>query len=880
MNNTDNLVIGLLAHVDAGKTTLSEAMLYLCGNIRQLGRVDNGDAFLDNYALERERGITIFSKQAKLKLEAKNITLLDTPGHVDFSAEMERTLQVLDYAVLIISGADGVQGHTKTLWKLLNRYEIPTFIFINKMDRPDVDKDEILTQLKEQLSDKCMEFDTDLPKNWSSEKAENVAIFDENVMEKYLETGNISLEDVKKMIRERNLFPCYFGSALKLNGIEEFIEGIKVYTNSSEFSQEFGAKVYKVARDEQGNRLTYMKITGGSLKVKEILQAEKVNQIRIYSGKKFEVVGEVAAGEVCAVLGPEKTKPGQGLGIAKDSDLPILEPVLVYQLILPEDCDRNGMLMKMRQLEEEEPELHVLWNEKTKEIQVQLMGEVQIDVLKHLISERYGIKVEFGTGNIVYKETIANVVEGVGHFEPLRHYAEVHLLMEPGERGSGLQFDADVSEDKLDRNWQRLILTHLEEKQHKGVLTGSDITDMKITLVAGRAHLKHTEGGDFRQATYRGVRQGLMEAENLLLEPFYEFRLEIPSENIGRAMTDIEKMSGNCNSPEIENDMAVITGMAPVSTLNGYQTEVTSYTKGRGRIFCVLTGYYPCHNSEEVIERIGYDAIGDMENPSGSVFCAHGAGYVVDWDEVKEHMHIESALDKYFEEHNIESNANNEEIETLSISRQNINKVNTNKKTKKIENSNDGIGLDEELNAIFERTYGPIKRTQKNEAKKLVYKPKEVVYKGSSKRKQEKYLLIDGYNIIFAWDELKELAMVNLDAARDKLLDIMSNYQGFVGVKLMVVFDAYKVKGFKGEQKEFNNISVVFTKEAQTADAYIEKFAHENGKKFDITVATSDGLEQIIILGQGCMLMSARELKSEVENIEKRINEVLNENRK
>ncbi|MBQ3544814.1 MAG: TetM/TetW/TetO/TetS family tetracycline resistance ribosomal protection protein [Lachnospiraceae bacterium] len=871
LEKSKHLCIGLLAHVDAGKTTLSEAMLYISGNIRTFGRVDNGDAFLDNYALERERGITIFSKQAKLNLDEINVTLLDTPGHVDFSAEMERTLQVLDYAILVISGTDGVQGHTKTLWKLLNRYQIPTFIFVNKMDRPDVDKTLIIKQLKEKLSDKCIEFDSENSDAWSDEKKENISLYDEDVIEKYLETGKVDLEDIRRMIGERKIFPCYFGSALKMEGIEDFINGFKLYVNKKKYSNEFGAKVYKIARDEQGNRLTYMKITGGSLKVKEVIKDEKINQIRLYSGKKYEVVSEVHSGEVCAVLGLEHTKPGQGLGIEIDSDIPVLEPILSYKLILPEDCNKNGMLKKMKELEEEEPKLNVVWNEITKEIQVQIMGEVQIDVLKHMINERFGIEVSFGAGNIVYKETISNIVEGVGHFEPLRHYAEAHFILEPLETGSGLQFDANVSEDILDRNWQRLILTHLEEKQHKGVLTGSDITDMKITLVAGKAHLKHTEGGDFRQATYRGVRQGLMEAENILLEPFYEFRLEIPSENIGRAMTDIEKMFGKCNPPEIEGEVAVITGIAPVSTLNGYQTEITSYTKGRGRIFNVLKGYYPCHNTEEVIENIGYDALGDIENPSGSVFCAHGAGYVVPWDEVKSNMHLESVLEKSIKAKNC-----SEELNSgmgINISEVNKSKKNSNK-------DNKSVYPDDELDAIFERTYGPIKKNVNNNAKKIIYKPKEVIYKGSSgKKKQEKYLLVDGYNIIFAWDELKELAMVNLDSARDKLLDILSNYQGFVGIKLMVVFDAYKVKGFKGEQKEYNNISVVFTKEAQTADAYIERFAHDNGKKYDITVATSDGLEQIIILGQGCMLMSAREFKLEVENVEKRIGEMLDENR-
>lgn len=855
MDKLKNLVIGLLAHVDSGKTTLSEAILYLCGNIRQPGRVDNGNTFLDNYSLEKKRGITIFSKQARIKLAKKNVTILDTPGHIDFSAEMERTLQVLDYGILIISGTQGVQQHTKTLWKLLKIYKIPTFIFVNKMDRPNTDTDTIMRQIKEELDDGCIMFDKYLPDEWSVERRENIATFDEIVMEKYLQEEKIYIDDVKKMIWDRKIFPCYFGSALKIDGIKEFLEGIELYTKEIEYPQEFGAKVYKIARDEQGNRLTYMKITGGSLKVKDVLGEEKVNQIRIYSGKKFETVSEINSGEICAVTGLEKISSGQGVGIETDAKLPILEPVLIYKLILKEDCDKNAMYLKMKQLEEEEPELHIVWNEKTSEIQVKLMGEVQIEILKYMISSRYGIDVDFGTGNVVYKETISNIVEGIGHFEPLKHYAEVHLLLEPGKQGSGIEFAVDLSEDKLDKNWQKLILTHLEEKVHKGVLTGSDITDMKITLIAGKAHMKHTEGGDFRQATYRAVRQGLMQASTVLLEPFYEFKLYIPLENVGRAMTDIEKMSGKCNQPDIKNDTAVIAGIAPVSEINGYQTKVISYTKGKGRIFTTLKGYYPCHNTEEVVKSIGYDAMGDIDNPSSSIFCMHGAGYVVEWNEVENYMHIESTI----KSENLKCDINR-----------------PNKKSDKVKET------DEELNEIFERTYGPIKRREINEVKVIkAVRPKEVIYKGISDAKhKEKFLLVDGYNIIFAWEELNGLAQINLDAARDKLIDILSNYQSFVGIKLMVVFDAYKVKGFKGEQKEYNNILVVFTKEAQTADAYIERFAHENGKKYDITVATSDGLEQIIISGQGCMILSAREFREEVKKIEKRINEVLNEKRK
>lgn len=854
---TDNLVLGLLAHVDAGKTTLSEAMLYLCGNIRKMGRVDNGDVYLDTDVQERERGITIFSKQAVFALGNNRITLLDTPGHVDFSAEMERTLQVLDYAVLIISGSDGVQGHTRTLWKLLNRYQIPTFIFVNKMDRPEADRETILRELKEKIDDRCIEFGEETIENWTPEQMELIALSDETLMEQYLETGTFRKEDVQTLIQNRKLFPCYFGSALKLEAIDTFLKGLETYTKAKSVREEFGAKVYKISRDEQGNRLTCMKITGGILRVKDRLAGDKVNQIRIYSGKRYETAEEVRMGEVCAVLGLEQTHPGQGLGAEPDSELPLLEPVLTYQILLPEDCDRNGMLQKLKQIEEESPELRVLWNGKTAEIQVQLMGEVQIDVLKRMIYERYGVAAEFGTGNIVYKETIAGTVEGVGHFEPLKHYAEVHLIMEPAEPGSGLQFDTSVSEDHLDKNWQRLILTHLEEKQHKGVLTGSDITDMKITLAAGKAHQKHTEGGDFRQATYRAVRQGLMEAKNILLEPYYEFRLEIPQDSIGRAMTDIERMYGTCDSPDIVNGMAILAGTAPVSSMNGYQTEITSYTRGTGRIFCSLKGYAPCRNAEEVIEEIGYNALGDMENPSGSVFCAHGAGFVVEWDEVKKYMHLESVL------HELEDQSIDSDNEAHSFGR-----------TRKIQSEKYSGATDDELEAIFERTYGPVKRREENRAKRVVFQPKEVEYKGSSNQKNiEEYLLVDGYNVIYAWEDLKELAEINMDAARDRLLDIMCNYQGYRQCNLIVVFDAYKVRGFQGEVTRYHNIEVVFTKEAETADQYIEKLAHNIGRKYKVTVATSDGLEQIIIMGQGCHLLSSRELKLEVERLNQHIRE-------
>ena len=645
------ITMGILAHVDAGKTTLSEGILYTCKAIRKLGRVDHQDAFLDTNTLERNRGITIFSKQAECTLGEFGITLLDTPGHVDFSAEMERTLQVLDYGILVISGADGVQGHTETLWRLLSRYQIPVFLFINKMDQPGTDRETLLVELKEKLDTNCVDFSAD---QTSEDWKEQVAVCDEQVMEAYLEGEEISRVQIQKMIWERKLFPCYFGSALKLTGVKEFLEDLKLRIRESSYPESFGAKIYKITRDSQGERLSHMKITGGTLKVKSVLSngrpgetgegiwQEKVNQIRIYSGEKYTMVSEVKAGTVCAVTGLTATYPGQGLGSEQASDMPVLEPVLSYRIGLPTEVNVHQALLQLRQLEEEEPLLHIVWNETLGEIYAQVMGEVQIEILKSLIKERFGMTVTFDEGNIVYKETILEPVEGIGHFEPLRHYAEVHLLLEPGETGSGLTFATDCSEDVLDRNWQRLILTHLEEREHKGVLLGAPITDMKITLLTGRAHIKHTEGGDFRQATYRAVRQGLRKAKSQLLEPYYEFRLEVPSEQVGRSMTDIQKMLGEFDPPKTEGEMTVLTGSAPVVTMRDYQKEVISYTSGRGRLSCTLKGYYPCHNQEEVVEAVGYDPEADLENPTGSVFCAHGAGFVVNWDQVEDYMHVES----------------------------------------------------------------------------------------------------------------------------------------------------------------------------------------------------------------------------------------------
>ena len=871
------ITMGILAHVDAGKTTLSEGILYTCKAIRKLGRVDHQDAFLDTNTLERNRGITIFSKQAECTLGEFGMTFLDTPGHVDFSAEMERTLQILDYAILVISGADGVQGHTETLWRLLSRYQIPVFLFINKMDQPGLDREALLAEVKEKLDANCVEFSAD---QTDEEWKEQVAVCDEQVMEAYLEGEEISREQIRQMIRERKLFPCYFGSALKMTGVEEFLDDLKLRIRETSYPETFGAKIYKITRDNQGERLTHMKITGGTLKVKSVLSngrpgetgegiwQEKVNQIRIYSGEKYTMVSEVKAGTVCAVTGLTATYPGQGLGSEQASDMPVLEPVLSYRIGLPTEVNVHQALLQLRQLEEEEPLLHIVWNETLGEIYAQVMGEVQIEILKSLIKERFGMAVTFDEGNIVYKETILEPVEGVGHFEPLRHYAEVHLLLEPGETGSGLIFAADCSEDVLDRNWQRLILTHLEEREHKGVLIGAPITDMKITLLTGRAHIKHTEGGDFRQATYRAVRQGLRKAKSQLLEPYYEFRLEVPSEQVGRSMTDIQKMLGEFDPPKTEGEMTVLTGSAPVVTMRDYQKEVISYTSGRGRLSCTLKGYYPCHNQEEVVEAVGYDPEADLENPTGSVFCAHGAGFVVNWDQVEDYMHVESGWN---------APAGQETKPEKPVTAKNWK-----------EENEKYLATEKELEEIFERTYGPIRKLGEEPPagrsvkgwKKSRRDPLEGYGKSSSDYKQKKtpdgekeYLLVDGYNIIFAWEDLKELAAVNIDGARERLMDILCNYQGFKKSTLILVFDAYKVKGNPGSVETYHNIHVVYTKEAETADQYIEKTVHEIGRKYRVTVATSDQLEQVIILGQGGQRMSARELLEDVIEVSHQIRE-------
>ncbi len=848
------LNVGILAHVDAGKTTLSEGMLYLSGSIRDMGRVDHGDAFLDTYEMERERGITIFSKQAVLSWKDIELTLLDTPGHVDFSAEMERVLQVLDYAVLVISGTDGVQGHTVTLWRLLKRYNVPVFLFINKMDREGTDRNALMSELKGRLDEGCT--DIEAIRENDPDRLESLAVCDDAMLEEYLETGSICKNTLRRTIAERKVFPCWFGSALKAEGITELLDGIREYSISPEYPEKFGAKVYKIARDPQGNRLTYLKVTGGELKVKELIPGieGKVNQIRIYSGVRYELVQSAQAGMVCAVTGLEGTYPGQGMGEEKDSDIPVLEPVLTYRVELPEGCDVHTMLTNLRQLEEEEPELHIVWAGETQEIHIQLMGEVQTEVLQRLIKDRYGVLVEFREGRIIYKETIAGPVEGVGHFEPLRHYAEVHLLLEPGERGSGMQFSSECSEDILDRNWQRLILTHLEEKEHRGVLTGSVLTDVRITLVAGRAHQKHTEGGDFRQATYRAVRQGLMKTESILLEPYYEFRMELPMENVGRAMTDIQRMNGTFEGPEAENDQAVLTGSAPVSEMRGYQKEFAAYTGGFGRLFCTLKGYDVCHDAENVVGEISYDPDSDIDNTADSVFCAHGAGFIVPWYQVEEYMHVESTM------------KDAEEQGEGTDRQQAARLVRAQAASRTIELTR------EELDAIYVRTPDPVRRNVSSAPVKVSAASEDDRWRNrdtSADRKKktsgEEYLLVDGYNIIFAWDELRELSEIDLAAARGRLADILCNYQGYRKCTLILVFDAYKVEGNPGEAAKYHNIHIVYTKEAETADQYIEKTVRKISKHHSVTVATSDALEQVIILGQGARRMSAAGLKEEVE---------------
>ena len=844
-------VISILAHVDAGKTTLSESMLYTAGQLKKLGRVDNKNAFLDNYELERRRGITIFSKQAVLKTQNMEITLLDTPGHVDFSSEAERTLQVQDYAILVISARDGVQPHTETLWRLLSRYDVPVFIFVNKMDLDGTDKNAVLAELKKHLSENCVDFT--VPED---ELCENVALCDEKLMEKYLEHGEISAAEIAKVIKERKIFPCWFGSALKLNGVAEFIGGLEKYTLEQDYGSEFGARVFKIARDPQGNRLTYMKITGGSLRARSVIGylpkggesclEEKANMLRIYSGEKFEPTDEVTAGGVCAVLGLSATYPGQGLGFEKDFFKPMLEPVLTYRVLLPAEISPVEFLPKLRQLEEEDPQLLVSGNA-AGEIYVHLMGEIQAEVLQSLAEERFGVHIEFDHGSIIYKETVAAPVEGVGHFEPLRHYAEVHLLIEPGEPESGITVDSLCREEVLGKNWQRLIITHVLEKTHRGVLIGAPLTDAKITLVAGRAHVKHTEGGDFRQATYRALRQGLMKAENILLEPFYAFRLEVPAEQLGRAVSDIRVMDGKIASPESDGVTAVIIGRAPVSEMRSYQSDVMAYTKGKGKLALFPDGYSPCHNTEKVIAAAGYDPEADLENTPDSVFCSHGAGVTVKWYDVEKYMHVTGGID-------IASENQIPILPNAKLLKRNLN----------ID--------DKELEAIMEREFGPIKRRKYSEA--VLDTPKTA----QALPNKKEYIIVDGYNLMFAWEGLAGLAKENFDAARHILTDILCNYRGYTKCELVLVFDGYKVKGNAGEKSDYKGIHLVYTKENETGDMYIEKLVEEVGKNYSVKVVTSDNLIQVSALRAGVLRVSAREFIKEIERVNAQIKEILAEN--
>ena len=856
----DKIVVGILAHVDSGKTTLSEAMLYTSGNISKLGRVDHRNSFLDTFALARNRGITIFSKQAVLNYNDTQFTLLDTPGHVDFSAETERTLQVLDYAILVISATDGVQSHTQTLWKLLAKYNVPCFIFVNKMDLDGADKQRVLEQLKLKLSGGCVDFGCDN----KDEFYENIALCHENLLNKYYTDESFTKDEIVSAIKERKIFPCLFGSALKLDGVEDFLQCLYDYTQMPSYPAQFAGKVFKISEDNQGMRLSFVKVTGGSLKVKEVLESskntngEKVNQIRIYSGEKFTAVSEATSGTVCALTGITFTNCGDGLGVEKNSGMPVLEPVLTYMVHHPPTVDAHTMLEKLRILESEDPQLKVVWNQRLGEIQLQLMGDIQLEVLQSIIAQRFGIDVTFGKGNIIYKETIADTVEGIGHFEPLRHYAEVHLLLKPGKRDSGIVFKTDCKEDLLDKNWQRLILTHLYEKTHVGVLTGSPITDMEITLASGKAHPKHTEGGDFRQATYRAVRQGLRSAKSVLLEPVYEFTLEVPAENIGRALSDIQRMWGTFSQPEAQGEYAQITGTAPVATMCDYTKEVLQYTHGKGKLACNLKGYQECHNTDEVVANFAYNPDNDPDNICDSVFCSHGAGYTVKWNDVKTHMHLPSALPTPKEEY-------------VPVKEQTFSRY---------KNSKDIFALDKELMEIFERTYGPIKSqrhsvnpTYFGETKKA-QQPK-YVSKKQPKYDGEEYLLVDGYNVIFSWDNLRELSKESIDGAREMLTNILCNYQGYKKCNIILVFDAYKVKGNTREIERVNNIDIVYTKEAETADMYIEKVSHKLAKNHKVRVVTSDYLEQLIILGNGALRVSSQEFLYEINQAQEEISNII-----
>ena len=841
----NNIVLGILAHVDAGKTTLSEAMLYLSGKLKKLGRVDHRDSFLDNNSLERARGITIFSKQAVMPLGEMTVTLLDTPGHVDFSAEAERSLQVLDYAVLVISGTDGVQAHTETLWKLLERYNVPVFIFVTKMDLPGCDRQEIMDGLRTRLSERCVDFSAE-----GEALFESAAMCSEEAMDEYIETGNIGAERLRDMLRRREIFPCCFGSGLRTEGVAEFLDMLELYARPGDYGEDFSARVYKIARDAQGNRMTFMKVTGGALRVRSLMKyadrdgnafEEKISQLRIYSGAKYDTAETVLPGQICAALGLTGTYPGQGLGAAGDFAEPLLEPVMSYRVILPPQSDPAVLLPKLMQLDQEDPQLHIVWNERTREISVQLMGRVQAEIFRSLVKERFDTDITLDTGRIMYRETIKDTVEGVGHFEPLRHYAEVHLLLEPLPRGSGIELSSSCPEDELDRSWQRLILTHLAEKQHIGVLTGSPVTDIRFTLAAGRAHIKHTEGGDFRQATYRAVRQGLMQAESVLLEPWYSFVLEVPAEQIGRAISDVRAMNGEIDSPEDTGGMMRLEGAAPVAGMNEYMQELLAYTHGRGRLSLTPGGYRACRDQQKIVDAIGYEAERDTDNRADSVFCSHGAGVNIPWDQVKDYMHLESCLKPPVEE---TAPAAAPRYRSLSID-------------------------DRELEAIMEREFGKIKRPQYS-ARQVNAAASEPVFE-----KKPEFIIVDGYNLIFAWDELKKLAADRLDLARGRLMDMLSNYCGFTKAKLVLVFDGFRTPGNPGSREDYHNINVAFTKDGETGDAYIERLADEIGKNYSVRVVTSDNLIRLSALRSGVLRCSSGEFKNEVEWVLGQIDAVL-----
>ena len=841
----NNIVLGILAHVDAGKTTLSEAMLYLSGKLKKLGRVDHRDSFFDNNSLERARGITIFSKQAVMPLGEMTVTLLDTPGHVDFSAEAERSLQVLDYAVLVISGTDGVQAHTETLWKLLERYNVPVFIFVTKMDLPGCDRQKIMDGLRTRLSERCVDFSAD-----GDALFESAAMCSEEAMDEYIETGSIGTKRMRDMLRRREIFPCCFGSGLRTEGVAEFLNTLELYARPGDYGEDFSARVYKIARDAQGNRMTFMKVTGGALRVRSLMKyadrdgnafEEKISQLRIYSGAKYDTAETVLPGQICAALGLTGTYPGQGLGAAGDFAEPLLEPVMSYRVILPPQSDPAVLLPKLMQHDQEDPQLHIVWNERTREISVQLMGRVQAEIFRSLVKERFDTDITLDTGRIMYRETIKDTVEGVGHFEPLRHYAEVHLLLEPLPRGSGIELSSSCPEDELDRSWQRLILTHLAEKQHIGVLTGSPVTDIRFTLAAGRAHIKHTEGGDFRQATYRAVRQGLMQAESVLLEPWYSFVLEVPAEQIGRAISDVRAMNGEIDSPEDAGGMMRLEGAAPVAGMNEYMQELLAYTHGRGRLSLTPGGYRACRDQQKIVDAIGYEPERDTDNPADSVFCSHGAGVNIPWDQVKDYMHLESCLKPPVEE---TAPAAAPRYRSLSID-------------------------DRELEAIMEREFGKIKRPQYS-ARQVNAAASEPVFE-----KKPEFIIVDGYNLIFAWDELKKLAADRLDLARGRLMDMLSNYCGFTKAKLVLVFDGFRTPGNPGSREDYHNINVAFTKDGETGDAYIERLADEIGKNYSVRVVTSDNLIRLSALRSGVLRCSSGEFKNEVEWVLGQIDAVL-----